>query len=55
MGLVIGGTLLTHSIFWRRSGYEAHRASCFACGRCYNYCPQHRVLLEKKKHPKKSK
>jgi polyferredoxin len=46
MGLVIGGTLLTHSIFWRRSGYEAQRAGCFACGRCYHYCPQHRVWLK---------
>ena len=45
MGLVIGGTLLSHSIFWRRSGYEAQRAGCFACGRCYNYCPKHRKWL----------
>jgi ferredoxin len=45
MGLVVGGTLLAHSIFWRRSGYEAQRAGCFACGRCYNYCPKHRKWL----------
>ena len=45
MGLVIGGTLLMHSIFWKRHEYEAQRAGCFACGRCYNYCPKHREWL----------
>ncbi|MHC4289551.1 MAG: 4Fe-4S binding protein [Planctomycetota bacterium] len=49
MGLIIGGTLLMHSIFWKRAGYEAHRAGCVACGRCYNYCPRHRKWLKDKK------
>jgi ferredoxin len=48
MGLVIGGTLLIHSVFWKRSEYEAQRAGCVACGRCYNYCPRHRKWLSEK-------
>jgi len=48
LGLVIGGTLLTHSIFWKRHEYEAHRAGCIACGRCYNYCPRHRKWQSEK-------
>ena len=49
MGLVIGATLLTHSIFWKRSEYEAQRTGCVACGRCYNYCPRHRKWLKDKR------
>jgi NosR/NirI family nitrous oxide reductase transcriptional regulator len=49
MALVIGATLLTHSIFWKRSEYEAQRTGCVACGRCYNYCPRHRKWLKEKK------
>lgn len=48
MGLVIGGTFLIHSVFWKRSEYEAQRAGCVACGRCYNYCPRHRKWLSEK-------
>jgi ferredoxin len=43
MGLVAGGTLIIHSIFWRRRGYEAHRSGCLSCGRCFNACPRHRL------------
>lgn len=49
MGLVIGGTLLTYSIFWKRAEYEAQRTGCVACGRCYNYCPRHRKWIKDKK------
>ncbi|MEN8126479.1 MAG: 4Fe-4S binding protein [Planctomycetota bacterium] len=49
MGLIVGGTLLAHSIFWKRSEYEAQRTGCVACGRCYNYCPRHRKWLIGKK------
>ena len=48
VGLIAGFTLLMHSIFWKRSEYEAQRAGCVACGRCYNYCPQHRKWLSEK-------
>ncbi len=48
MGLVAVISLLRHSIFWKRSDYEAHRAGCVACGRCYNYCPRHRKWKENK-------
>jgi polyferredoxin len=49
MGLVAGISLIQYSIFWKRSDYQAHRAGCFACGRCYNACPQHRLWLKNKK------
>ena len=48
IGLIAGFTLLMHSIFWKRSEYEAQRTGCVACGRCYNYCPQHRKWLSEK-------
>lgn len=40
VGLVIGGELLSLSVKRRRTDYEADRASCLACGRCYEYCPK---------------
>lgn len=49
VSMIIGGTLLANSIFWKRSEYEAHRAGCVACGRCYNYCPRHRKWLKNKR------
>lgn len=52
MGLVIGSTLLTHSIFWQRSDYEAQRTGCVACGRCFNYCPRHRLWVKNKQKKK---
>jgi len=42
LGLVVGGKLVTLSVRRGRSDYEADRASCFACGRCYQYCPKQR-------------
>ncbi len=42
MGLIAAVSLIQYSIFWKRTEYEAHRAGCLACGRCYNYCPRHR-------------
>jgi ferredoxin len=46
MGLIAVVSLLQHSIFWKRTEYQAHRAGCLACGRCYNYCPRHRKWKE---------
>jgi polyferredoxin len=39
MGLVIAAKGVRLSVWRRRSDYEADRAGCVACGRCYAYCP----------------
>ena len=49
IGLVIGLKLIASSIWRQRNDYEADRASCLACGRCYEYCP-----VEHKRRDKKS-
>jgi NosR/NirI family nitrous oxide reductase transcriptional regulator len=49
IGLVIGLKLIGLSIWRRRTEYEADRASCLACGRCYKYCPREHVRLKKMK------
>jgi len=46
LGLVIALKLINLSVFRRRDAYEADRAACMACGRCFSYCP---VELEKRK------
>ena len=43
LGLVIGITLISHSIRRRRSVYEIDPAACVACGRCYHVCPVQRA------------
>jgi NosR/NirI family transcriptional regulator, nitrous oxide reductase regulator len=47
LGLIVGGKLLSLAVQRRRDGYEADRAGCFACGRCYSYCPIERQRLKK--------
>jgi NAD-dependent dihydropyrimidine dehydrogenase PreA subunit len=47
LGLVVGGKLLSLAVQRRRDDYEADRASCFACGRCYSYCPRERQRLKR--------
>lgn len=47
VGLVIGLKLLGLSLWRRRTDYEADRASCLACGRCFEYCPREHVRLNK--------
>jgi NosR/NirI family nitrous oxide reductase transcriptional regulator len=49
VGFIVGGKLLTLSVRRRRADYEADRASCLACGRCYEYCPQEHERLKKRK------
>jgi NAD-dependent dihydropyrimidine dehydrogenase PreA subunit len=49
IGLVIGLKLISTSIWRQRKDYEADRASCLACGRCFEYCP-----VEHKRRNKKS-
>jgi ferredoxin len=39
MGLVIAGKGVRLSVWRRRPDYEASRAACVACARCYAYCP----------------
>ncbi|MBN1806716.1 MAG: 4Fe-4S binding protein [Sedimentisphaerales bacterium] len=47
LGLVIGLKLIAASVWRQRTDYEAGRASCLACGRCYKYCPIERERLKK--------
>ena len=47
VGLVVGMKLILLSIRWTRSEYEASRAGCIACGRCFSYCPREHVRLGK--------
>jgi NAD-dependent dihydropyrimidine dehydrogenase PreA subunit len=48
VGLVVGGKLIALCVRRRRSDYEADRASCFACGRCYAYCPKEHERLKRR-------
>ena len=48
IGLVIGVKWISLSLRRRRTDYEVDSARCFACGRCFWYCPNqkgHRLLL----------
>ncbi len=49
IGLVIGLKLIGLSVWRQRGDYEADRAGCLACGRCYKYCPREHVRLKKAK------
>ena len=49
VGLVIGLKLVGLSVMWPTTDYEADRASCLACGRCFEYCPREQVRLKKAK------
>ena len=44
-GLVIGIKLIYLSVRRRRDDYQADRAGCVSCGRCYWYCPVEKVRL----------
>ncbi len=47
VGLVAGGKLIALSVHRRRTEYEADPAGCFACGRCYKFCPKEHERLKK--------
>lgn len=47
VGLMISLKLITVSIWRQRTDYEAGRASCLACGRCFKYCPMEHARLKK--------
>ncbi len=39
IGLVIGLKLIGYNLLRKNDSYLAHPSDCFACGRCYQYCP----------------
>jgi ferredoxin len=43
VGLVVGLKLISLSIRRARTDYEPDRGACFACGRCFEYCPNELV------------
>jgi ferredoxin len=43
VGLVIGAKLISLSVRRKRSDYEPDRGDCFACARCFEYCPNELV------------
>ena len=43
VGLVIGIKLISLSVRRRRTDYEPDRGDCFACARCFEYCPNELV------------
>jgi ferredoxin len=47
LGLVIGLKLIAASVWRQRTDYQAGKASCLACGRCYKYCPMEHERLKK--------
>jgi NosR/NirI family nitrous oxide reductase transcriptional regulator len=47
VGLVIGLKLIAVSVWRQRTDYEADRAGCLACGRCFKYCPKEHERLKK--------
>ena len=49
VGLMIGLKLIAVSVWRQRTDYEAGRASCLACGRCFKYCPMEHARLKKTK------
>ncbi|MFQ6036174.1 MAG: 4Fe-4S binding protein [Sedimentisphaerales bacterium] len=49
VGLVVGLKLIGLSVWQQRTDYEPDRASCLACGRCFQYCPREHVRLKKSK------
>jgi len=48
VGLAAWAELIKCSIRWRRSDYQAHRAGCVGCGRCFAYCPREQVRRKSK-------
>lgn len=46
IGLIAGLKLIIPSIRKQRTDFQADRASCLACGRCFKYCPKEHVRLK---------
>ena len=49
IGLVVGFKLTAVSVWRKRTDYEADRAGCLACGRCFKYCPRERIRRDSAK------
>lgn len=49
VGFVAGVKLIGVSIHPNRKDYEADRAGCLACGRCFAFCPRQRLAETKAK------
>lgn len=47
VGLIAAIKLILLSVRQRRSDYEASRAGCISCGRCFSYCPREHLRLDK--------
>jgi polyferredoxin len=43
VGFAAAGKLIGSVIGRRQEDYEARRADCFACGRCFEYCPREQL------------
>ena len=43
VGLVIGGKLIALSVRRKRTDFEPDSSACFACARCFEYCPSERM------------
>jgi len=51
IGLTAGIKALRVSVHRPRHDYEADRANCFACARCFDYCPQEHEQLKRLGRP----
>ncbi len=49
LGLIAGLKLIRLSVKKSRKDYEADRAGCLACGRCFSYCPRDHVRIKELK------
>lgn len=48
LGFILGGKLILLSLRPRQKDYEAERAGCVSCGRCFKYCPKEQEYRLKK-------
>ena len=55
IGLVFGLKLIGPSVRKQRTDFEADRAGCLACGRCFKFCPREHVRLKKLKALKENR
>ena len=46
LGIVAGAKLIRNALRPNRDQYTADRASCLACGRCYEWCPREQLRLK---------
>ncbi len=49
IGLIIALKFIKSGIWYKRTDYEADPAGCFACGRCFEYCPREHLRLQKER------